>query len=433
MSEALTFVENTVRSAHVGSRSGLSARTERALSDARERIAAPQSHEAFYFILNGFLRTLDDAHTVVRLHAPEACDYLDLPLYWNDDGLLLTAKTAALERGDKLVRIGGLDEADVLEKLRIVVPAENEYYLRARGAALMPRADYLRYLGVLDEDGGTEIEVVSHDGSRRSVSLHLERGRPEREVRGWVGYELYPDDSLGLFWFDRFEYDAEMAETMAAFFSEVANRHLTKIAVDLRGNPGGDSSVAFAFLEYFADVEYRSFSVEVRVSEELEHKAPHFSVDAMNQVLRQSRLDPLPADTSHYRLDANLVKQFVLARLTPIPAGSKIELADRRLFLITDGGTFSSGNLFATLVKDNELGAIVGEPTGNRVNFNGSELRFDVPHTDMYLNLSTAKMIRPATGRGDSRAIQPDYKTPLTRDALISNVDPALEFIKRVP
>jgi hypothetical protein len=39
------------------------------------------------------------------------------------------------------------------------------------------------------------------------------------------------------------------------FFESVAGTGIRKIAVDLRGNTGGDSTVAFAFLEHFSDLE----------------------------------------------------------------------------------------------------------------------------------------------------------------------------------
>ncbi len=100
------------------------------------------------------------------------------------------------------------------------------------------------------------------------------------------------------------------------------------------------------------------------------------------------------------------------------------------LYLLTDGGTFSSASLFAILMRDNHLGMLIGEPTGNPPSFNASEIHLDIPHLPYYLNLSTAALIRPDADAGPAETILPDVLAPMTANALAAGSDPALDYVR---
>jgi hypothetical protein len=432
MEESLDYVEQTLSSAHVGSVDGFPARAEAGLRRARLEIANPQTAESFYFTLNRFLQNFDDAHTLVRWQEAdtERYEHINLPVAWNESGIFFIQDTADFNRGERIHRMGPLDESELLARLREVIPAENNGYLMAQAASLLNRADYLRMLEIVNANNSVVIEVSDTNGSLRQASTQLITASSNQTGQSQVSYQVWPQDSLAVLRFDRFDYNEQLAHGMEAFFQDVKEQDIRKVAVDLRNNPGGDSAVAFAFLEHFSDIDYRSFSVDIRVSEELDTLAPHFAIAAMNPVLEQFGQPPIPENASHYRLDQNVVKAIVLSRLVLVPPDKMVKVSGKQIYLLTNALTFSSGNLFTILVKDNKLGQIIGEPTGNRVGFNGSELHFDIPHTRLYLNLSTARMIRPGPSQGDADSIVPDVYIPLTPDAVVAGTDSLLEYLK---
>ena len=108
------------------------------------------------------------------------------------------------------------------------------------------------------------------------------------------------------------------------------------------------------------------------------------------------------------------------------------KISGRSIYMLTDAGTFSSGHLFALLLKDNKIGILIGEPTGNQVNFNGNELQLPIPDTDFYLNISTTKILRPDQELGDASALAPDHEVYTTRSDIVSGRDPQMEYLLKL-
>jgi C-terminal processing protease CtpA/Prc len=219
----------------------------------------------------------------------------------------------------------------------------------------------------------------------------------------------------------------EFSATLDRFVVEVRRLKLRKVAVDVRGNPGGDSGVALAILRAFGRAPPNAFSVDIRVSAELNAAQPAFDPKNIFPILEKLGIASLPANARNYRLPGPLVLSMLAQRLPP---AAPEPAAPVELHLVVDGGTFSSAALFAILVRDNHLGMLVGEPTGNPPSFNASEIHLDIPHLSYFLNLSTARLIRPDVNAGPAETILPDVLAPLTADALAAGNDPALDWVR---
>jgi hypothetical protein len=119
----------------------------------------------------------------------------------------------------------------------------------------------------------------------------------------------------------------------------------------------------------------------------------------------------------------------MLAQRLPPPAPEPARPVD--LYLLVDGDTFSSAALFSILVRDHRLGMLIGEPTGNPPSFNASELALEIPDLPYFLNLSTARLIRPDVNAGPADTILPDVFLPMTAEALATGIDPALDYVRQ--
>ena len=84
-------------------------------------------------------------------------------------------------------------------------------------------------------------------------------------------------------------------------------------------------------------------------------------------------------------------------------------------------------------MRDNHLGTLVGEPTGNSVTFNGSEIERPIPHLPYVLHLSTARLLRPNRSGGTGAVVPlPDLRAPQTPAALSAGRDAAVDRIRNL-
>jgi hypothetical protein len=423
---AIAFIGSQVRDAHVRSALDGTDAAEQRLGRLAKTVSARMTSADLARRINAALSVDHDGHLRLELSPASEGRCLTLPvsLNWTDDGLLVLPG-GALPAGARIESVGGrsLDELEMLAAESI--PHENLYWARSTFARLLPREDVLRAFGLADRNGGVEVVYETTPGVRAHERLVTSKRKPPS--RSWVGFEIHADDSMGVFWLARCDPNDEFFSTLAEFMRQVRERELHKVVVDLRGNPGGDASVALAVLGSLGLKVDLGFSVEVRVSEQLLHVMPMFAPSAVAPAFQGAGL-AAPAVNAHaYTIPGPMVLALLAQRL----GDHALEVVpDRTLYLLTDGGTFSSAALFAALVRDNHLGTLVGEPTGNSVTFNGSEIEMPVPGLDYVLHLSTARLVRPDISAGPAPTLLPDLRAPQSAAALRRGQDAAIELIR---
>lgn len=425
---AVAFVVDRVGSAHVGSLSGMAPALQQGFRDLRQSISKPVAAAQLALSINQVLAHAADAHLRLKLPPDIAasCEQLPLSLVWTDQGLLVRS-AANIPAGSRVLAVGKYSLDDIDRIAAVSIPHENRYWAHSEFAHLLPRADTLRSLGVLKDDGLVEISYQPHRGAPSAARLRLSAAAAPRP---WIGYSLWRESSTASLWLDRCDVNDEFNETLARFVAEVRQFGIRKVAVDLRGNSGGDSGVALAILRAFGRVPPNGFSVDVRVSAELSAAQPPFNPINMFPFLEKQGIPRPPANANNYRLPGSLVLSILAQRLPP---AATVAPPAPEFYLLIDGGTFSSAALFAILVRDNHLGMLIGEPAGNSPSFNASEIHLDVPHLSYFLNLSTARLIRPDVNAGPAEAILPEVLAPMTAEALAAGTDPALEFVRSRP
>lgn len=191
----------------------------------------------------------------------------------------------------------------------------------------------------------------------------------------WVSYTIDEDASLGIFVLTSCDLNDHYRNVLRSFFSEVEAKFIKHIAVDLRGNGGGNSGVANAFLSYIDIDSYKSWDSAVRYG----------------PVLWKN-------------------KNVTIKNKQNAPAFSG------SLYVLTDVYSYSSAMDFAMLIKDNNLGLIIGEPSGNSPDSYGDNLYFQMPNSKLYFSLSHKKWYRINKDKA-GLPIEPDYECP-SEDAI---------------
>jgi hypothetical protein len=424
---ALAAIAQHIRSAHYGSLEGIPPTLATALETLRRE--APPTMPAWKFAsaVNRALATANDGHLALHLRADvEAhCPRLPLAFTWGDTGLLVRSG-GTVPAGARVISIGGKSLLALQQEAVATIPHENVYWARAEMARQLTRLDGMLAYGLTATDGTVTVTFEGPEGTTQSQRIApTEPSAPPQE---WISYKLFPERSTGLLRLSRMGDNQEASGRLKEFFAGVIQNQIRKVVVDLRGNPGGDVSLAVAILRYLGQTKYESFSADIRASRELLEDQPRFDPEKVGPAFLAFGLKPPPTHATRFELPGPIVLAAIMQGLGDAPPEVA---ADRRLFLLVDGGTFSSAALFALLVRDNHLGLLVGEPVGTSTGFHGEEVDIRIPNLDYDLSVSTTRLDRPDRDAGLSPTILPDIYLPVTGSALASGKDDALDYVLR--
>ena len=407
MEEDLDYLVRILQNVHPATYRGFSKQQIAAIDAAYQRIQEPMTKAQFYFLANTIICSLQDAHTQLRPMKGLSNRRIDVSLVSLSDGFYVRRDREPFRQGDKIAALDGKDIETIVREMRPLIPAENEYWRKRDTAEKLQRYEYLDHLGVVDSNA---VNVrVEREGTSIALTAPLKlptQCAPKPAARHWLGHHVDPNLSLGLFYLDQCIVDEYYKKALRSFFERVRNHRIRNIAIDVRRNGGGNSHVVDEFLRYLDIDRYRHFGGDIRYSKELGEK------------LGYSR-------TSGYR------------RGKPRKARNrKIEdkslLFDGRLFVLTSAATFSSGNWFAVIVKDNDLGTVIGEPTGNAPSSYGDVPTFEMPNTGFSFTVSHKRWIRPNPDNDPADALYPDVTVCTTIDDMINGTDPQLDKLRAI-
>ncbi|WP_310601889.1 S41 family peptidase [Anaerosporobacter sp.] len=224
----------------------------------------------------------------------------------------------------------------------------------------------LDLLGI-DTKEGITYTYESENGSAESVTcyasdflirdeyyLYNEIDPTQTEPDNFVSYAIDEDKSLAILTLNRCWFNDEYCKCLNDMFTEVKEKKIRNVAVDLRANGGGASAVAFELIRYLDVDSYNVGTIKWRFG---------FFNFCDN--------------------DDNMVNQKYHA-LT----------FDGELYLLTSNNSFSSAMQFAEYIKDNKLGIIIGEAPGNTPEGYGETATFLLPNSKLFFQVSTKQFFR---------------------------------------
>jgi C-terminal processing protease CtpA/Prc len=399
LQQDLETLVQMIKDVHPAAREGLPAPVAEAAAAAKAQFEKPLDRGSCARLLARVLVPLHDAHTALAL--PRSGEAIALPFAWLAEGLVVTADAGDLRRGDAIEALAGRDSGELMALLGAHVPAENQNWLRLQAPGLLTDLGMLRFFGLCEK---APVAVrIERDGKRIDVEVGPGPvpGRRDKTLP-WARHEIDAKHSLGVFTLDRCTVDETYREALDAFFAAVREAKVTRVAVDLRANSGGNSGVVDEFLRYIDVESYASFSGDVR-----------WSAAALQQ-----RKEP-----GKVRFEAAKANRKRNVRVEAPFAGE--------LFVLTGPNTFSSGNWFAVVVQDNHLGKVVGEATGNAPSSFGDILSFTLPNSSLGYTVSFKRWIRPDPARDPASCLEPDVAVPRTRQSVRDGTDPVLEWLRR--
>ena len=186
--------------------------------------------------------------------------------------------------------------------------------------------------------------------------------------KSFVTYEIDEENNLAILYLDKCKNNDEYKRVLKEMFEKIKEKNIGNIAVDLRNNGGGSSSVATEFIKYIDIDEYNELKSEWRLG--------IFNIKTKQHTIKNKK---------------------------------KNSPFNGNIYVLTSIDTFSSAMLFTQYIKDNNIGTIIGETSSNNPNGYGEVVEFLLPNSNIYMQISTKKWYR-INQNTEEEFIEPDIK-----------------------
>lgn len=387
---------------------------------------------AFKVYLATFAASLNDGHTAISYWS--RLDRL-FPVRLVIDGNMpaiidITSEEYKELLGKEVVGINGKSLKEILQKARTIVSADNdanfenmvkEYLMFTEFWALMGMSDEVMHLAFAD---GTaiDIEAIEKNELKPTQLQSNTAGRITAQRNVLFDYTIYDDEGICYMQFNQFadrlthpQYPqlARFDEFIRNMMSEIEEREIKTLVIDLQYNGGGNSQLGDVLLSWLhPHKETKRYGVDVRISELLYAYYPYYRKFTVGgEPLTLGELyDYMGFDHSkEYEIDYEAVQDpdnFIFNF-------DSSSLFNGNVIFIEGKNSFSSATLLLTLARDNGIGIIIGEPSGGKPSHYGDILYGTLPNTGTLVTVSHKRFIRPNRDLADREYIIPDVAIEL--------------------
>ncbi|WII35887.1 S41 family peptidase [Paenibacillus thiaminolyticus] len=400
-----------VTEVHPKTYGGVPAEVQQAIRKAYNDVQYVDNVLQFYFLTQQVMNALQDGHTTMQIPDGARMDNLPFSYAWLEDGIYVTSGSGWLHRGDKIIEFGGRNEQELIKMLHSFLSVDNVYDLKSKVSlsGILTSLPYLQYFGLIE---GNQVQLVVERGNeviegKLQMKKILKFASPYL-TRDRLDYTISKEDDLAVLYIDSFAaLDDTTKSVIRDFFIDVKRKQVNHVAIDLRFNPGGTTLVENYIMSFLNVDTYRDFKTVNRYSTFTSQYTYDFPFGSEEMQSLDSRMITIPSHEYSFQ---------------------------GKIYVITSFQTYSAATNFAVNIYDNNLGLIVGEPSGSKPSSYGSILLLELPESKLSLSISYKWIERPYTTLKNryEDALQPDIYVPTTYEDLAQGRDSQLEMIKKL-
>ena len=207
----------------------------------------------------------------------------------------------------------------------------------------------------------------------------------------------------GLLYIGHFDIEPTIfEEVIDRTFEKISKDGINNLIIDVRDNPGGNTDTVTYLTSYLANESFRLVSsLQEKLNED--NRGIFNYKGEIGEVTSQQWNEWESPNRSDNLFNGNT---YVL--IGPI--------------------TYSAAIVFATSVQDNQLGTLVGEPTGGYASQSAQGNLFNLPNSKLRAYITTRLLVRPS-GDDSQAPVVPEYIVSQTADALLADRDLAIEKV----
>ena len=342
--------------------------------------------------LTKFTAGLHDGHTNIEIPFSDTTKCINAVCKWRDGILYVTeANCENLKAHDRILEIEGQSIHDYLHFLSLQIPHENEFLLHSRSSRYPYKNYNLFSTSNLWKFINKEVHQINFTILRNNERLEIEESITQYDktlqfiddIKSNMFY--FTPENIGVLVLYTCSDDDRTKKLLHDFFTMAKTNQTKKIILDLSQNMGGNSNVITEFLKYIDVDKYKGYHVLERKENDLVCLQDRTKYICNNRYLQNS-----------YKGE---------------------------LFCNIGNDTFSSARTFATILKDNGMATISGEPSGGMPSSYGAPHKFYINDGQIRCRISTRLFLRP-----DSKL---DHEQTLTPDIPVvdSNIETLIGFI----
>ncbi|NER11324.1 Tetratricopeptide repeat-containing protein [Muriicola jejuensis] len=315
---------------------------------------------------------------------------LPIVLYHFDDGVYLQGvhKDYAGALGTRLLAIEDMPIEEVLKRMRPVVPAENDQFVKAYGIHYLTFPEFLHAQGVLKEMNTTVKVTIEKDGKQIKQEI---RAVPMKRFPRQYGM-VVPDGD----WLESRDQSA----------TPLYLKNLDKIY----------------YYEYLPE-QKAVYVRQSQIQDDSLQSIPEFYKEVFDFIDR-NEVDKMILDV---RLNGGGNNYKNKPVVTGVIANKKINQPGK-FFVILGRRTFSACQNLVNELHNYTNAIFVGEPTAENINFYGDNQPVILPNTQLKAYLSFAWW-QDKPQWENKPALYPQIATGLTFEQYRTNQDPALEAV----
>lgn len=199
-------------------------------------------------------------------------------------------------------------------------------------------------------------------------------------------------------------------------FTSFRSAKARALIIDLRDNPGGDSSFSDAMIAWFADKPFTfAASFRIRVSPE--------TVASNAKRLATSDLPDGGVSAKLAKAYAGAANGAIVDFPVPVTQPRRGERFTAPVYVLINRASDSNTVFTAATIQDFGFGRIVGEETSDLASTLGAMEQFELPRTRIAVGYPKAKLVRPS-GNPAGRGVVPDL--PIVTPVIEGPEDPVL-------
>lgn len=243
-------------------------------------------------------------------------------------------------------------------------------------------------------------------------------------------FDLEPARKIALLTLNTFHLDFDSYDSLLIHvFTEIQRLEIENLIIDVRANKGGNGNLVSTLVNYLTDKPYiTTAGSQVKTSEatKLCYTTHPVLVNAIEQARKAEGDKPEFLKLVDCFLEAEPGTLTSFPKEINTPEDNPLRF-NGQLYVLTSKDTYSAGTLFSVIIKDNDIGTIVGEETSDNPTMYACIMLFELPSTKINIQNSAQYSLRPG-GFDDHRGVIPDFKVEPTYWDYINGYDRVLNY-----
>lgn len=408
-------------------------------------IRNPISEIDFFKLLHKVFSKIGDGHSKLDLSegfhsfSKEKIKKLPFEIQINNNQVYVTnnfSERKEIPNGTRIIAINGIPIDEIIGELKNYVTSDG-YNETIKHYRVADRFRFLLSLIIGSQDDvkldllyPNQQEIISE----RITLVYDSDIRKEIAKKEKEAFTFNIIDSIGKLNILSFDYDDDFEKFIDSTFTEIENRNIKNLIIDLRDNGGGYENNGVHLYSYLTDKPFQFYKrYEVQMEPNQDSFPYTANIDSYETPMFLSSI------ISKDKEGRNVITDFesTWQKNPDLLYQPKKNSFKGNLYVLVNGGSFSATAEVCSLLDSNDKTIFIGEETGGGYYGNTSGISCNVilPNSKLRANLPLIKYVLSIEEIGEfGRGIVPDLGiVPNANDIFIGRdrvLDSTLEFIK---